>query len=264
MIDTMDTRLRGIEWRDLRDLSGREVVHELTLSAPWLAGSLAAAAWGHWVPAFACSFMFFLTGLRQAHNAQHYALGLPRVATDGVMLALSIAMLGSMHAVQTNHLRHHRFCLEEEDVEGMSARMPAWRAIALGPLFPLRLHRQALAVASIRQRRWIHAELAANVVWIVVALGLLEVTWLRYHVAAMAAGQCLTAFFAVWTVHHGCERLRGPIARTIRGRVKALISYDMFFHVEHHLYPAVPTCRLPVLARRLDAASPELAARRVF
>jgi len=37
-----------------------------------------------------------------------------------------------------------------------------------------------------------------------------------------------------------------------------------FSHVEHHLYPAVPTCRLPVLARRLDAAAPELAARRVF
>ena len=78
------------------------------------------------------------------------------------------------------------------------------------------------------------------------------------------AGQCHTAFFAVWTVHHGCEAARGPIARTIRGRVKAVISYDMFFHVEHHLYPAVPTRRLPILARRLDAVAPELAVRRVF
>jgi hypothetical protein len=33
----------------------------------------------------------------------------------------------------------------------------------------------------------------------------------------MAAGQYLTAFFAVWTVHHPCEAARGPIARTIRG-----------------------------------------------
>ncbi len=57
---------------------------------------------------------------------------------------------------------------------------------------------------------------------------------------------------------------RGPIARTIRGRVKPLISYEMFFHVEHHLYPAVPTCRLPLPARRLDAVAPEPAARRVF
>lgn len=46
--------------------------------------------------------------------------------------------------------------------------------------------------------------------------------------------------------------------------MKAVISYDMFFHVEHHLYPAVPTRRLPILARRLDAVAPELAVRRVF
>jgi fatty acid desaturase len=181
-----------------------------------------------------------------------------------VLLALSVVMLGSMHAVQTNHLRHHRFCLEDADVEGASARLPAWRAIAQGPLVPIRLHRTALAVAAPRQRRWICAELVANVVWIGVALAVLDVRWVRYHVGAMLAGQCLTAFFAVWTVHHGCHASHGPIARTIRGRVKALLSYDMFFRVEHHLYPAVPTCRLPVLARRLDAVAPELAARRVF
>ena len=182
----MDARLRGVEWKDLRALSRAEVAHELLISTPWLAGSL----------------LFFLTSLRQVHNAHHYTLGLPRLATDGVMLMLSVAMLGSMHAVQTNHLRHHRFCLEDEDAEGASARLPAWRAIVAGPLFPIRLHREALAVAC-----------------------------LRYHVAAMAAG---------------------------------LISYDMFFHVEHHLYPAVPTRRLTLLARRLDAVAPELAARRVF
>jgi len=118
----MDARLREVEWKDLRELSGPDVVH----------------------------------------------------------------------GVQTNHLRNHRFCLQEEDVEGMRARPTAWRAIALGPLFPIRLHRKALAVAAPRQRRWIHAELAANAVWIVVALTVLDVWWLRYHVAAMAAGQCLT------------------------------------------------------------------------
>ena len=174
-----------VQWKDLRALSGLEVAHELLISAPWLAGSLVAAAWGQHVPALACSFMFFLTGLRQAHNAQHYALGLSPLATDGVMLLLSVAMLGSMHAVQTNHLPHHRFCLEEEDVEGSSARLSAWRAITLGPLFPIRLHREALAMASARQRRWIHAELAANAAWIIVALVMLDVAWLRYHVVAM-------------------------------------------------------------------------------
>jgi fatty acid desaturase len=38
----------------------------------------------------------------------------------------------------------------------------------------------------------------------------------------------------------------------------------MFFHVEHHLYPKVPTCHLAVLADRLDQAAPELKAKQVF
>jgi fatty acid desaturase len=81
----------------------------------------------------------------------------------------------------------------------------------------------------------------------------------------MALGQCLTAFFAVWTVHHGCEADgTGPIARTIRGRLRAFVTYNMFYHLEHHLFPAVPTRRLALLAQRLDRAMPGMAAKRVI
>ena len=41
-------------------------------------------------------------------------------------------MLGSMHAVRFNHLRHHKFMLGDGDVEGRAAEMPAWRAILVG------------------------------------------------------------------------------------------------------------------------------------
>src|SRR5262245_49777577 len=102
-----DPRL-AIEWRDLVALRRTEVAGELAISLPWLAASLAAAHHGIYPVALGCSFMFFLTGLRQVHNAYHYALGLPRAATEWVMFALSVLMLGSMHAVQVNHLRHHR------------------------------------------------------------------------------------------------------------------------------------------------------------
>lgn len=40
-------------------------------------------------------------------------------------------------------------------------------------------------------------------------------------------------------------------------------AFHMFFHVEHHLYPRVPTCHLPRLAARLDRAAPELQTWRV-
>ena len=254
--------LQRVEWVDLLRLETREVVHELLISLPWLAGSLAAAAGGYYPVALACSFMFFLTGLRQVHNAFHHALGLPRVASDGVMLALSVLMLGSMHAVQINHLRHHRHCMAEDDVEAMGARLPALYALLLGPWYPFCLHRKALEVATARQRTWIHAELAANAAWIAAVFLLWDIDALRYHVLAMAAGQCFSAFFAVWTTHHGCAG--DPIARTIRNRFKAAITYDMFYHYEHHTFPAVPTCKLAILAQRIDAAHPDLPLRKVY
>ncbi len=257
---------RSVRWSDLLRLSRAEVAAELTLSLPWLLASWVAASQGAYVLALGLSFMFFLTGLRQTHNAYHDALGISRRATHGVMLVLSVVMLGSMHAVQINHLRHHRFCMQDEDIEAMSARLPWWRAVLIGPLFPIHLHRKAIEVGTRQQRQWIAAELAANVLWIALVFGVLDLGWLKYHVAAMAVGQCLTAFFAVWTVHHDCEdRNDGAcMARTLRGRVKARLTYNMFFHAEHHLFPTVPTCKLPVLAQRLDAVAPQLAAKRVF
>ena len=262
-LDRDDPRLNSVQWRDLVPMRRIEVAHELAISLPWLAASLAAAQHAVYFVALGCSFMFFLTGLRQVHNAYHYALGISRAATEWVMFALSVMMLGSMHAVQINHLRHHRHCLAEEDVEAMSVRMPAWRAVVIGPWFPLCLHHKALQVGSARQRRWIAAELMANLVWIVLVFTVFNATVLEYHVFAMALGQCLTSFFAVWTVHHDSVPDLYP-ARTIRNRLKAKLTYNMFYHVEHHLFPAVPTCRLPILAQRLDKAAPEFGAQKVF
>jgi fatty acid desaturase len=257
-----DSRVRSIEWRDLKTLSRYEVVRELALPLPWLVGSLWLVHLGRIVPALGCSFFFFLCGLRLVHNAYHYALGLPRVWTEGVLFGMSLLMLGSMHAVQFNHLRHHRMCMDDEDVEAMSARMGAFQAMAFGPLFPLLLHLTAVRLGSRRVRRWVGLELIVNGVWLA-GVFTLSATPLRYHVIAMAVGHCFTAFFAVWTVHHGCDK-RHFIARTLRGRWKNLVSYHMFRHVEHHLFPGVPTCHLASVSERLDQQAPELKSLQVF
>jgi len=249
--------LAAVEWRDLVGLTRIEVVRELMLSLPWLVLSLALAAYGLYLPAMAASFMLFLTGLRQVHNAHHYALGVSRRATEGFLFAMSVVMLGAMHAVQFNHLRHHKLCMAEGDAEAVSARLRGWQAVAIGPWFPLLLHWTALRLGKRRTRLWIMAELATNALWIAAVFAWLDLPMLRYHVLAMAAGQCLTAFFAVWTVHHDTENDAYP-ARTQRGRLMNFVSYHMFLHVEHHLFPQVPTCHLPRLARRLDTALPDL------
>ena len=91
-------------------------------------------------------------------------------------------------------------------------------------------------------------------------LGIPALTW---HVGAMALGECFTGFFAVWIVHRGCSA-DGQIARTQRGWLKNAVSYSMFYHLEHHLWPAVPTCHLPELAARMDPKSPRAAGLQVF
>src|SRR6267154_912435 len=139
-----------IEWRDLVALTPLERAWELALGLPWLLLSLWCYGHGWWWVGLACSFYVFLTGLRQSHNAQHYALGLPRRVQDGVLFVLSMLMLASMHAVQVTHLHHHRHCLEDEDGEGATARLSGWRALTIGPLFFVRLHVSAWRLARRR------------------------------------------------------------------------------------------------------------------
>ena len=171
-----------------------------------------------------------------------------------------------MHAVKYNHLQHHKHCLDDDDIEAVSARMAWWKALLFGPLFPLMLHRQALMKGSVYYKRWIYGELVLNVSVVCAAVTLFMLygsVLLLVHVGLMVVGQCLTAFFAVWTVHHDCDE-SDVFARTQRGWLKNFISYDMFYHVEHHLFPKVPQRNLPEIAKRLDGVVPELMNKRVF
>ncbi len=265
--ETLTGRPPAVIWRDLVALSRTEQVWELTLSLPWLVASLACYAAGWWMIGLACSFFFFLTGLRQSHNAQHSALGVGRPGHDLLLFALSVLMLSSMHAVRVTHLHHHKHCLDADDHEARHAGWPWWRAIALGPAFPISLHVQAWRLGGTRDRAWIAAELAASVGSVALALGLTAigapVPALSWHLGAMATGECFTGFFAVWIVHRGCSA-DGPVARTQRGWLKNVVSYSMFYHLEHHLWPAVPTCHLGRLAERLDPVDAGAAALQVF
>jgi len=258
----VDARVRAVPWHDLVTLGPAERLRELLLPVPWLLVSFLAAGQGWWILALGASFYFFLTGLRLVHDVFHGNLGLKAWANDVVLLALSALMLGSMHAVRLTHLQHHRDCLGEDDVEGDVARRGAGRALLWGIMFPIRLHVSALRLANRRQRRWIVAELILSGIWVAAILAA-RFPALSYHVAAMAVGQTLTGFFAVWTVHHDCDRWQ-QIARTLRHRLKSAVSFGMFYHLEHHLFPRVPTCRLPALAARLDQKIPDLPRQQVF
>jgi fatty acid desaturase len=257
--DPIRERLRDVEWRDLVTMRRFDGCVECLHPAPWLLGSWAAAALALWPAAAACSFMFFLTALRLNHEAIHGNLGLSPRGHRWVLHCLSALMLGSNSAVAFNHLQHHAHLGRPQDIEGKCGRMSAWRVLAYGPLFPIEMHLGAWRRGGRLLRRRMRVDLALNLAVLGAAAGSASPV-LAYHLLAVASAQCLTAFFAVWITHHHCHG-EDLVARTQRSRLLNALTYNMFFHLEHHLFPGVPVKRLRRLAARIDAAAPELASR---
>jgi len=154
--------IKKIRWRDLVQLSFREKLVENTITLPWIFLSLGFSLVEWYALALPCSFMLFLTALRQAHNGFHYTLGINRQLTKWSLRFNGALMLTSMHAVKYNHLVHHAHCLEEEDYEGKAAHMPAWKAVLYGPLHIFHIHRNALQHGSRDLRKQVYIELVVS------------------------------------------------------------------------------------------------------
>lgn len=241
----------AVQWRDLVQLRRREVVAELCRPLPWLSIALLAGVFGQrgWV--VLSTLVMFMMGLRITHNAFHRTLGISHVAGDLVMLALSVLLGGAMHAIEYTHLRHHRNCLAGDDVEGHIAHLGFASAVLHSPVYPLQIHWVAMCHGSLRQKRWIALEL-------VLVAGLHTAIWLgssdtlKWMALSLYFANASAPLVGIWAVHRGCEH--GPFrARTSRSKILNTLTVNLFNHLEHHLYPAVPTCHLPTLVRRLDA-----------
>ncbi|MEZ5463199.1 fatty acid desaturase [Dokdonella sp.] len=241
----------GVQWRDLVALTRREVAMELCLPLPWLLAATMAGAAGHrgWV-VFATLIMFMM-GLRITHNAFHRNLGISRSAGDLVMFALSVLLGGAMHAIEYTHLRHHRNCLADDDVEGHIAHLGFLSAVLHSPIYPMQIHWVAMRRGSNRQKRWIVLELTA-VVLLHAAIWLSDNSTLKVMAMSLYFANASAPLVGIWAVHRNCEKGRFR-ARTSRSILLNALTVNLFNHLEHHLYPAVPTCHLPILARRLDA-----------
>ncbi len=252
MMATPQQLRQRVEWRDLIQLNKKEILIELLLPLPWLSAFLFCALQQWYVFALACSFMFFLTAGRLSHGAIHGSLGIRRGINDTVIFICSLFLFSSMHAIQINHLRHHQYCMEAQDVEAMSAKMPWWQAVLIGPWYTIKLHLNAFKFASAKQKSWIILELLCSSIMIYSVLVLLNIAALKFYVYAMLIGQCLTAFFAGWLVHHDTENYDFN-ARTLDNHWVGRMTLNVFYHAEHHLFPMVPTAKLHVVSHRLKA-----------
>lgn len=254
--------VKKVEWKDLKNLSAREMLIENNLTIPWVLLSWLLAYNGYYILALPFSAFFFLTGLRQVHNGFHNSLGTNKFLTWFTLYSNSILMIVSIHAVKFNHIRHHKYCLTEDDYEGKSARMSWYGAILYGPVHMFLIHKITLQLGDKKYVGNLVAELISISVFLFLVF-YFDVHFLIYHIIVMIFGEFLMAFFAVWTVHHDTHE-SPELARTQRSKWKNKITFSMFYHLEHHLFPGVPTIKLPELAKRIDQALPDIQKKQTF
>jgi beta-carotene hydroxylase len=130
--------------------------------------------------------------------------------------------------------------------------------IASGPTFLFRLWFWAYRSRP-DERRWLVAE--AIVLPAVFALGILALPYtsaiLGYTILVVVAGWWYPVF-SVWLPHRNFGLRPEFQAWTTRGHLIPRLFRPLAFHLEHHLYPKVPSHNLALLSARLDGRLREL------
>jgi beta-carotene hydroxylase len=234
---------------------------DLVVVAPWrrrlavvrpaaaFAGVVSAVVLGHRVWALAPLFLVFTSVISLLHDAVHGSLGLRRRATDLTLFAAGALLMVSGHAYRATHINHHRVFPGPDDPEGDAARMTIGRSLVAGPLHVPRIWRWAFTRRP-SERRWLVAEALVPPLGLVV--GILLCAPAAEYTALALLGGWLYPLLTVRLPHaHPGEE---PVlqARTLRGHVLPPLLLEQTYHLEHHLYPRVPSYKLPELARRLD------------
>ncbi len=240
---------------DLRMTTGRQ--RRLALLRPFLGlATFALAAYaGVWWLTPGIVFLIFVAVVTVTHDVVHDSLGLSMKESDWALFAFGAVLLESGHAYRASHLRHHAVFPGPDDPEGDPARMESWRAVIYGPLFLPRLWLWAFRKSrrGSSQRRWLLVEAA----W---AAGMIAAGWLLLPITPALLVYAGLAIVGSWvypllTVHlphrHYGET---PLSQThtLRGRVIPALFLELTYHLEHHLYPDVPSHNLAKLSQRLD------------
>ncbi|MGP9689650.1 fatty acid desaturase family protein [Psychrobacter sp. AOP22-C1-C5] len=259
-----------VKWQDLRQLTRGQIAYNVVLPYPFLLLSWWFASHSWYVLACGASYLFFAAAFRQAHDGYHHSLGTGKRTTTALLLLLSVLLLTSLHSIQATHREHHRNPLGDSDIEGSLAKMTWWQAMLSGVTYRLAIYRQGWHLSSRLNQRLICLEFGLIALLLVAVFGVIAFTVsaftvlaqvLLYHIVVMILANASVGIIAVWSVHHDCDE---TVARTERNPLANFFTFNLLYHVEHHLFPAVPSNHLPKLAKRLDTLAPHLTKQRVL
>lgn len=228
----------------------------LSLARPLVcvAAYFAFAFAGWWIPAvLAVAGLMFITYVSTSHDLLHRTLGFSRGTNDAWLSIIEALALRSGHAFRVTHLHHHRRFPDPDDIEGAVARLPWWRALLAGIGHQTRLFVWAWRRGSGAERRWMALEAAVVITFVATSVALWTVTPVPgVYVALIVTSSWLYPFATVWVPHRAEGRNALTQTVAVRGRLVPELFLQHTYHLEHHLYPAVPSHNWPALARRLD------------
>jgi beta-carotene hydroxylase len=238
---------------DLLLISRRQQI--VTLAVPFLCVVLyfCFAFLDHWPPAVvALLYLSFTTYGSISHDLVHRTLGLSRRTNDLFLSLIELLAVRSGHAYRLVHLHHHKRFPYDDDIEGAAAKMTLFRSLVEGTTFQCRIYGWALKRATV-ERVWVVLEGAGCVGIVVTACALWPVTAAPLiYVVLMIMGSWIIPLITSYVPHDPTGTHALYQTRLFRGTVASVIAMEHLYHLEHHLYPAVPHHSWPRLAKRLD------------
>ncbi len=236
----------------VRISSARRVV---TLVTPFacVAAYVTFASLGLWPPAvLALMYLSFVTYGSISHDLVHRTLGLSRRWNEVFLSVIELLAFRSGHAYRLAHLHHHARFPHDDDVEGAAAKMSFLRTLAEGVIFQPRIVWWALSRPH-RARPLVALEVVVAAALLAACFALFPRTPIfAVYAVLMVMGGWVIPLVTSYLPHNpaGLTALRQT--RLFRGRLLSVLALEHLYHLEHHLYPAVPHHNWPKLARRLD------------
>jgi beta-carotene hydroxylase len=253
-------RTPGCELPSLDEL-GRDLLavpmwrRVVSLVVPFLLVALffVLAAQGEWIAALLCPVLLsFLTYGSISHDLVHRTLGLPRWLNEILLSLIELLAFRSGHAYRAVHLHHHAAFPADDDIEGAAARMPLWRALIEGVSLQARLWLFAMRRPG-AHRPWAAAECAAATLMFAACIVAAPITIAPLAYALlMIGGSWIFPLITAYIPHDAAGASDLVQTRLFRGKVLSWLAMEHLYHLEHHLYPAVPHHNWPELASRLD------------
>lgn len=227
------------------------------LARPFVLVALFAFTWwlGWWWLSPPIVFLIFIAIVTVTHDVVHGSLGLSPRQTEWWLFLLGAVLFESGHAYRTTHHQHHRVFPGPDDPEGDPARMSLWQAILWGPLFlpKLWLWSYRRHAGNAVQQRWLLVEAA----W-AIFFPLFTIVAMRWSLGPLAyaalaiVGSWVYPLLTVHLPHRDYGESPLQQSGTIRGWFIPRLFLELTYHLEHHLYPAVPSHHLSKLSKRLE------------